>query len=115
MASDAGRNEREEFSAILSSVRDDLRSNGAGLGRYLGRLIEVADMWHSPSGLIAVRGSSQGGRVILSGTLVGINDLDIRVSPGRYSIAILRSGVAVFKLADIVVGENQITTVKIPP
>jgi hypothetical protein len=114
LAMSSGDDDPEAFWKVLSSVNRDLSSHGAGVGVFLRSLLDSAEVWRSESGLLSIRGSLTGSHVILSGKEVGLTDLDVRISPGTYTVVIVRGGGELFRKSNVEITDNHTSMVQVP-
>lgn len=97
--------------AVLKEIESDLKSIGLNPGELLEKLLVFGTMWHSPSGLIRIKGTPTGATVLINGRSLGLTNLDLRIKPGTYLVEVLVDGEVVFRKPGVTVEDGKQWTV----
>jgi len=96
---------------VVDAVKEadrDLRSTAISPGAVLERVLSLSELWRKPSGLMRIEGRPNGATVLLNSRAVGLTNLDLRLSPGKYVVEILAEGIVVFRKSDVLIEDGKL-------
>jgi len=86
----------EAMESYLGTIDQELRKPGLSTGEVITKLVTISQVWRGASGLLIVESQAKGMPILLDGRVAGLTTWQRRLSPGIYSIAVLRGGRTVF-------------------